>query len=121
KQCAQAKEKAADRDVTGAINNAAGNGASGADGGDGVWMNLTPDQPVRDRIDDAQVSVFQPVRQNFHSVPSRRIATGPAGDTAIGVAVEPLPGRGSTQRAEGDTRRSRCDRAEARCLPRFGS
>ena len=93
----ESKEEAADRDVPRAVDDSARDGARGADRCDGVWMNSTPDQPVRDRIDDAQIPVFQPVRQNFHSVPSRRIASGPAGDVTNNVAIEPPPGRARRQ------------------------
>src|SRR5690349_20280521 len=83
--------------MTGAVDGAARDGARRSDRRDCVWMNSTPHQPVRDRINDAQIPVFEPVRQNLHSVPSRRKASGPEGDPTNGVAVEPPPGGDSAR------------------------
>src|SRR2546430_8851783 len=100
----ESEEESADRDVPRPIDDTAGDGARGADCGNGIGMDAAPDQPVRDRIDDAQIPVFQPVRQNLHSVPSRKMASGPAGDTSSRVAVEPLR---SEERRVGKECRSR--------------
>src|SRR5438094_1578231 len=52
-QRGEAEEEPADGNVAGPVDHTARDGTGGPNSGDGVRMDSTPDQPVRDRIDDA--------------------------------------------------------------------
>ena len=59
------EKEAARPNVSRAVDDAADDRARGADRGD-------PHEPVRDRVDDAQIPCFNPVGENLHSTPRGR-------------------------------------------------
>src|SRR4029079_6965222 len=78
-QRGHAKKPAPRPNVTRGVDGAAGDGAKRADGGDGVRMDSAADQPIGDRIDELQVSVLEPVRENLHAARLGRNAPSPDG------------------------------------------
>ena len=63
--------------ANGRVNDSASDGAQRPDDCDGVGMNSATNEPVCDRIDNTQISVFEPVRENLHAAPIGREARGP--------------------------------------------
>ena len=65
----QPEQPAAEPDVPESIQHAAGDRAQRANRRDRVRMHVEANQPHRHRIDEAQISCFEPVRQYFHPFP----------------------------------------------------